>query len=231
MTDTEGLTRSAEVYEGLLSAILEGRLARGARLPTEAELGRDYGVSRPVVRSALARLREDGIIASRRGSGSYVLRRPSRTVVDFVPIGSISDIQRCYEFRLEFESAAAALAAQRRNEADLAALKQAYERMLESGRDGHPSVDDDAAFHARLIAATHNDYYVTVHAALAPQIRFGIDLSRNLTLAQASERLVQVQQEHADVYRAIGDALPDAARAAMRRHIQSARDRMFEGVS
>ncbi|WP_118138655.1 FadR/GntR family transcriptional regulator [Oceanicella sp. SM1341] len=231
MNEAERLTRSDEVYEGLLSAILEGRHPRGTRLPTEAELGREYAVSRPVVRSALARLREDGIIASRRGSGSYVLRRPARSVIDFVPIGSISDIQRCYEFRLEFESAAAALAAERRDETDIAALRAAFARMEESGREGHPSVDDDAAFHATVIAATHNDFYVGVHAALAPQFRFGIDLSRKLTLLQADLRLARVAQEHARVLDAICAGAAGAARQAMRRHIESARNRMFEGVS
>ena len=83
------------------------------------------GASRPVVREALARLREDGVIVSRQGSGSYVRRRPDLAILRFVPVGSIADVQRGFEFRVGLEGAAAALAAERWEEADIAEIRRA----------------------------------------------------------------------------------------------------------
>ncbi|MEL0631126.1 hypothetical protein, partial [Psychromonas aquatilis] len=62
----------------------------------------------------MARLREDDLIMSRRGSGSYVIKKPASNVLKFSPLSSISDIQLCYEFRANLESEAAGIAASRR---------------------------------------------------------------------------------------------------------------------
>src|ERR671921_242876 len=102
--------RSSGIYDGILGSIVSGEFAENARLPSEVELARRFGASRPVVREALARLRDDGLIVSRQGSGSYVRRRPDNAVLQFVPVGSIADIQRCFEFRVGLEGAAVARA-------------------------------------------------------------------------------------------------------------------------
>src|SRR5918994_190000 len=88
---------SAGIYEKLFERIVGGEFPVNARLPSETELARRFGASRPVVREALARLRDDGLIVSRQGSGSYVKRRPDQAVLQFVPVGSIADIQPCFE--------------------------------------------------------------------------------------------------------------------------------------
>ncbi len=72
-----GSTRlSTVVYEGIVALISRGDFALSSRLPSETRLSGMFGASRPVVREALARLREDGVIVSRQGSGSFVRRRP-----------------------------------------------------------------------------------------------------------------------------------------------------------
>ena len=120
---------AGEVYNRLLSEITSGSYRLNTRLPPEGELAKICGVSRPVLRDALARLREDGMIASRRGSGNYVLRRPESAVLDFVPISSIADIHRCYEFRIGVESATAAWAARRRSHVDLEDLERVHRKL------------------------------------------------------------------------------------------------------
>ncbi|MBL4918071.1 FadR/GntR family transcriptional regulator [Szabonella alba] len=222
-------TLADQVYDRLLRAIMTGDYALNARLPAEESLAVACGVSRPVLRMALARLRDDGIVAARRGSGNYVLRRPAASVVDFVPLGSITDIQRCYEFRLEVESAAAFWAAQRRTEADLAAMRAAHDRMeaLYTARD--KGVEADQALHLAVGRATHNPFFASVLDSLASQIGFGMNLSRSLTLQAAPDRQAEVMAEHAALIDAIAAQNPDAARAAMQAHIAAARDRMFEG--
>ncbi len=89
---------SGAVYERILALIVNGEFALNTRLPSEVSLSRQFGASRPVVREALARLREDKMIVSRQGSGSYVVRQPDHAVLRFAPAGSIADIQRFFEF-------------------------------------------------------------------------------------------------------------------------------------
>jgi DNA-binding FadR family transcriptional regulator len=183
-----------------------------------------------VIREALARLRDDGLIVSRQGSGSYVRQRPDTAVLRFVPVGSIADIQRCFEFRVGLEGAAAALAAERREVDDLAAIRDAYEALEACIRTGELGVNADARFHESIARATHNHYYVSVQVSLQPHIAFGMNLTRNLSLLRSEARLRLVQDEHAAILAAIEARDPASARAAMETHIENARRRMFEGA-
>ncbi|MBU0642084.1 MAG: winged helix-turn-helix domain-containing protein, partial [Alphaproteobacteria bacterium] len=66
------------VYGEVLSQIISGVLEVGAKLPSENDYCRMFSVSRPIVRVALSRLCADGIVERKRGSGTYIKRRPSR---------------------------------------------------------------------------------------------------------------------------------------------------------
>ncbi|HEX2137820.1 MAG TPA: FadR/GntR family transcriptional regulator [Microvirga sp.] len=222
--------RSSGIYDRIFGLIVSGEFAENARLPSEIELSRRFGASRPVIREALARLRDDGLIVSRQGSGSYVRQRPDTAVLRFVPVGSIADIQRCFEFRVGLEGAAAALAAERREVDDLAAIRDAYEALEACIRTGELGVNADARFHESIARATHNHYYVSVQVSLQPHIAFGMNLTRNLSLLRSEARLRLVQDEHAAILAAIEARDPASARAAMETHIENARRRMFEGA-
>ncbi|WP_265502815.1 FadR/GntR family transcriptional regulator [Paracoccus beibuensis] len=231
MTDPRPPSLADQVYDRLLTQIVEDRYPLHSRLPSEATLAKSCGVSRPVLREALARLRDDGIVTSRRGSGNYVARRPDRQVMSFVPLASITDIQRCYEFRIDVEGAAAAWAARRRDEADLAALDAAFKRMDLTYQEQELGVDADQMLHLAIARATKNPFFQTTLESLGQQIGFGMRLSRSLTLLAAPGRQDLVQAEHGDVIAAIRRQDADEAAAAMRRHITAARDRMFVGSS
>jgi DNA-binding FadR family transcriptional regulator len=232
LRDTQGTEPrlSHHVYERIFELIVSGEYAEHSRLPSEAELSRRFGASRPVVREALARLRDDGMIASRQGSGSYVQRRPDAQVLRFVPVGSIADIQRCYEFRIDLEGAAAALAAQRWEEEDLAEIRRALEDLEACIRENRLGVDADARFHRAIAQATRNPYHLSVQRSLEPHIAFGMNLARNLSLLRPAARLRLVQDEHVEIVKAIESRNPDLARSLMQRHIASARQRVFEGT-
>ncbi|TGN67748.1 FadR family transcriptional regulator [Paracoccus liaowanqingii] len=219
-----------QVYDRLLTQITEEQYPLHSRLPPEQALAQSCGVSRPVLRAALARLRNDGIITSRRGSGNYVARRPDRQVMSFVPLGSITDIQRCYEFRIDVEGAASAWAARRRDDADLVALDAAYQRMDQTYQEQALGVDADQMLHLAIARATKNPFFLSVLESLGQQIGFGMKLSRSLTLLAPPDRQEMVQSEHRAVITAIRNQEPDQASDAMRRHIMAARNRMFVGI-
>jgi GntR family transcriptional regulator, transcriptional repressor for pyruvate dehydrogenase complex len=230
-TGSAAAKRCAAIYDGIVSAIVAGEFTESSRLPSEIDLSRRFGVSRPVVREALARLRDDGLIVSRQGSGSYVTKRPDDAVLRFVPVGSIADIQRCFEFRVGLEGAAAALAAERWKSHDLADIRSAYEALETCIRTGQLGVDADARFHQAIARATHNHYHVSVQLTLQAHIALGMNLTRNLSMLRTDARLRLVQDEHSAILAAIEARDKAAARTAMETHIENARRRMFEGAS
>jgi DNA-binding FadR family transcriptional regulator len=219
-----------EIAEHIELLIFDGRLSVGDKIPSETDLAHRFGASRPVVREALARLREDGVIISRQGSGSYVVRKPDRAVLTFAPVGSIADIRSCFEFRADFESAAAAVAAERRQPADIARIRAAYDALEVCVREARLGVDDDIRLHEADAGATHSQYYVSVQASLRDPIARGMNVLRNLSLRRPAARLRLVQDEHAAIVAAIERGRAEQARSAMRTHILNASDRMFESA-
>jgi GntR family transcriptional repressor for pyruvate dehydrogenase complex len=222
---------SAGIYQRIFELIISGEFSVDSRLPAETELAQRFGASRPVVREALARLRDDGIIVSRRGSGSYVKRRPDTAVLRFVPVSSIADIQRFFEFRIGLEGVAAALAAKRWEDDDLAEIRAAFDELEACIREGRLGVEGDERFHLAVAKATRNDYHVSVQNSLHPHITFGMNLMRNLSLLRTAERLRLVQDEHRAIVEAIAARDAEAAGAAMRTHIDNARHRMFDDAA
>lgn len=114
------------IFERMHRAIKSGAYKPDERLPTEHELAMEFEVSRPVVREALRRLRDQGFIYSRRGSGSYVRAVGMREPLGFGQLENVADLLNCYEFRLTLEPAAAAAAALRHDGERLAAIKKRW---------------------------------------------------------------------------------------------------------
>ncbi|GAB3480192.1 FadR/GntR family transcriptional regulator [Marinomonas epiphytica] len=220
----------AIVYEQILALIMDGSYALNTKLPPEAQLCKTFNVSRPVLREALARLREDELITSRRGSGSFVIKKPDNSVLQFSPLSSIADIQRCFEFRCNLEADAAALAAQRRTAAQLESIIKAYEQMNVANASNKLATDEDFDFHFAITNAANNHFYSTVLSLLRASIKEGINITRNLSLLHPESRLQLVQSEHLEIVEAIKDGDSERARHAMKSHLISARNRMFEGA-
>jgi len=103
------------VHEQLFRLITRGEFPMGCKLPPEGELATRFGVSRPIVRDALARLKDEGYVRSQRGSGSVVVRGEAPGSHAYPAIRTVSDLLRSYEFRITVESATAAMAAERRS--------------------------------------------------------------------------------------------------------------------
>src|SRR3546814_8840143 len=106
----------------------------GSRFPTEKEITETFGVSRTVVREAYSRLAARGLLVSRRGSGAYVPDGAQYRAfqVTAEEIGEIDDVLRLLEMRMGFEVEMADLAARRRTDADLAALRDRKSTRLNS---------------------------------------------------------------------------------------------------
>jgi DNA-binding FadR family transcriptional regulator len=221
---------SSAVYDGIVALIARGDFPLNTRMPSEARLSEIFDASRPVVREALARLREDGLVVSRQGSGSYVRRKPDPTLIELAPVGSIDDVQRCFEFREGLEPLAARLAAGRWEPRDMQAIEAAMEALERCVLDGDIGVEQDSRLHEAIAGATHNHYHAQVQRQLRPHITAGMNVTRSLSLRRG-ERMREVQDEHVRVVDAIRRRDGEEAALHMQVHIQNARRRMFEGVA
>lgn len=205
-----------------------GQIAPETKLPTESALMQTYGVSRTVVREALSSLQASGWVKTRHGVGSFV-QAQSRT-----PVFALSTQQRdtlheviaTLELRVAVESEAAALAAQRRTEPQLQALRAALVQFQAALAQGIDSAAQDYAFHLELARATHNPRFVDLLATLGVN---GIPRARlsDADVPGTTQRgyLQRVQAEHESIYQAVADQDPEAARAAMRTHLVNSRER------
>ncbi|MDB5868243.1 MAG: DNA-binding transcriptional regulator, FadR family [Polaromonas sp.] len=219
------------IYARVVEAILRGDFIATGKLPTEGDLASSFGVSRPTVREALSRLRSDGIIDSKRGAGSRVIRSPGTPVVVAAPIKSLADIERYYVFRSCVEAGAAAGAAEFRDASDLEALRSAFNALNTAMESGKSGADEDVRFHLAIARASHNPFFVTtIDNSVAP-IRQFMELARNATDKKSLERVRTTQAEHQEIIDAIVRRSPMDAAEAIRSHILNAKRRIFEGTS
>lgn len=224
-----GQKLSDRVYGDIIDRIINRDFVEGERLPSEEQLASRYGVSRPIVREALARLRDDGLVRSHRGSGSFVQRCPDRAMLDFAPLESLADIQRCFEFRIAVETEAARLAATKATEDERVALTRALALLEQRIHDNALGVDADFNFHLCVAHATHNRFFTDTLLSLQAAITYGQNLARGLGLRRPEHHVPEVQVEHRNIHDAIlaGDA--EHAAHCMQSHLSNSRRRVFEG--
>ena len=223
-----GATRSDAVYRSLRGWIIEGKVPFEGRLPTEHELALHFHVSRPIVRRAIARLREDGMVRSIQGSGTMVIferNEGQRVTSSDMALGSVRELQRCFEFRLLVESEAAYLAALRHNPAS---LKRISECVYPSGHEfwkTAPRPGETLNFHDAVVKAADNVFLERAMELIMSQPGFQVYLRlRGATREDVVGDRSSVNQEHLEILRLIERRLADDAREYMRYHIQSAYD-------
>jgi GntR family transcriptional regulator, transcriptional repressor for pyruvate dehydrogenase complex len=210
----------------LLREIAAGEINPGNRLPTEQQLAERFGVSRNVVREAIAQLRADGVVEARQGIGAFVLAPEQRNAIriDAEALSNAGNMEYLFELRRILEVESAMLAASRRTRADLVAIKAALDRMSGEERWEEGSIEADLAFHREIARATGNAYIHTFISFVCEQIRRSIHYAR---LTNPLHDLVEVNVgEHVRIYEALrlGDA--EAAGDAMAAHIIGAAERV-----
>lgn len=214
---------SAGMADGLRSQIDAGYYAPGDKLPTEPALMEKFGVSRTVVREAIAALRADGLVESRQGSGVFVIgpRQNDPGLRLFTAeTDKISDIIEELELRIAIEVEASGLAAVRSSpaqEAEIQAQVDWYARLVAQGK---PTDEADFRFHMAIATATNNARFRTflehIGRRMIPRVKFRSVMGGIDPLPSRDEPILQ---EHRDIAEAILARDPDKAREAMRRHL------------
>lgn len=223
-------TLAQRVVAGLKDKILAGDLPPGHKLPSEAELIDDYGVSRTVVREAVTRLRAEGLVETFQGRGSFVLAMPAPTSfsVESAAIRTHHDVLDMIDFRLGIECEAAALAAARVDDAGGSTIRKALEAFAKAAPQDQ--VEADFAFHRAVAAVSGNRFYLELLDSVGPMMimlaRTRLGDAYSLTDAGHVDRVLR---EHDAIAAAVVAGEPDVARAAMRVHLGNTRRRLDAG--
>jgi GntR family transcriptional repressor for pyruvate dehydrogenase complex len=217
-----------QLYGQILEKIVSGQLREGDRLPPEKELCELFGVSRPIVREALLRLRVDGLLQARQGAGTYVMARPADRLASFASMEDVAGFLRCIEIRLPLEGAAARLAAERRTPDQLDRIAAAHREFERDVQDARTAPGLDLRFHAEIAAATGNALFPTLLATLNEALLGFMRVALSLTRTGSKERARRVLDEHEQVLDAIRAQDQEAAELAMRFHITQARRRIID---
>jgi DNA-binding FadR family transcriptional regulator len=220
-------TLADRVTEVLLQKIKSGEFAVNSRLPSELVMAERFAVSRTVIREAVSRLKSEGLVETRQGSGTIVVEpsisAPFRIDVDVKD--SMQAVLRVLELRRGLEAEMAALAAERRTDAQNTQIKQALrdiDQAVLAGRDG---VDEDLAFHKAISQATGNPLYTSLLQFLSQFLQAAIRVVR-IHEAQQKDFNGQLQAEHGAIADAIARQDASAARTAAWRHMENAAARI-----
>ena len=220
-------TLSDRLTEVLAREIRSGAYPVNSRLPTEKFMTEAYGVSRTVVREVISRLKSEGLVETRQGSGTVVLD-PSSS--DAFRLGRPDEdpargVLRIIELRRGLEGEMAALAAERRSAQDMRRISRALadiDRAVEMEGDG---VEEDLAFHIAIAHATGKPHYPELLGMLTRALKDAIRVTRG-NEARQIQLAEDVRNEHEAIRAAIERQDIDAARAAAFHHMASTATRI-----
>ena len=183
----------------LRQAIRDGDYVIGERLPAERRLAQALGSSRATVREALGALEENGMIARRVGSGTFVTWRPEGSDADVADVTSPLEL---IDVRLALEPAMVRLASINATPRDLARIGQALGALDAAGTDPDRFTRADRQFHERLAEATHNLLLLALYRQVN-QVRGHRQWSAMKDKILTAERIHAYNVEHRRLYQAL----------------------------
>jgi len=217
-TPVERTKLTASVFEQLLSYVVSGSWKAGERIPPERELCQQLGIARTSLRESLKAMELVGMLDSRVGDGTFVCPRTeflSRPLLWAFTGTDHEELQEIMEARTIIEENLAALAAKRGSSEDIQNIGRAVQLMRDSVARGDSILEADMAFHMAVSTAAKNSV-----------MRNAVQLLRNLLRQWIQYKLLipdipqTVLKRHVTIYRAIAARKPNAARNAMRLHLE-----------
>jgi GntR family transcriptional repressor for pyruvate dehydrogenase complex len=208
-----------EVVSQLRGMIHSGELRPGDRLPPERDLAKLLGVSRPTLRAGISSLAAVGVLQPRRGAGTFVVESEGSPALDSSPLRLMAALQRftsaeMFEARRSLEMEIAGLAAERATGDQLASMSEEVTGMFASLDEPEQFLVHDMRFHQTVAAASGNRI-LTALMNMVATILFEV---RSKTVKRARD-LKESAEMHRNIYRAIRERNPEAAREAMRDHL------------
>jgi DNA-binding FadR family transcriptional regulator len=229
-----GQNLTSSIVQDLGIAIVTGRYSEKNSFPVEADLCKQYGASRSILREAVKMLTAKGLLGARPRQGTWVQPEESWNLFDPDVMHwllerkfSLSLLIEFTQIRLAVEPAAAAMAATEAGPEAKAAVERALNRMIAAEHDEDDPLTSDIAFHISILRASGNRFYAQLRELTETALRFSIRTTNRFK----GVRLASVN-DHKKVSDAIiaGDAA--LAETAMRSLIEEALDliRRGEGI-
>lgn len=220
--------RTEEVVERIAEQIIAGQLPAGTKLPTEQAMMAAMGVSRTVVREAIAALRARGLVITRQGAGAFVDAEAAQQPYAIEPdgLGSLDSVIEILELRTAVEMEAAAIASERATPVQLKAIARASAIFTRAIENGDRAIAEDFDFHLAIALATQNARFVGFLEFLGGLIIPRQSIRTFEGKADLQQRYLQsIEREHQVIVDAIAARSPRKARDAMRRHLLNGKER------
>lgn len=208
-----------KIIRQIQSLITSGQLAPGDKLPPERKLAEKLGVGRSQVRDAIRKLEFYGILKTMPQSGTVVagmgIIALEGLITDVLKLQN-RDFASLVETRLILESHSAQLAAERRTDDDVIAIKKALDAYQEKVSRGEPAIEEDLLFHLTIAEASKNSVLNSLMLIITPDIVSNfVDLK-----VCTDERFIKAHDEHNDIFQHIINKDGTAASRAMHLHLQ-----------
>jgi DNA-binding FadR family transcriptional regulator len=214
-----------DLVSKLTQSILLGQMVPGDKLPSENSIVQEHGVSRTVVREAISKLQASGLVETRHGIGTFVLERAPEQGLR-LNVDTALGVRSILELRMGLETQAAALAAVRRTDRQLAQMREALDDYQSLLANNDSCVEADKRFHLLIAEATGNACFTEIMqhlgSAMIPRTRVNAAERGSADLSKLGHL---ANLEHEAILNAIKRQDPDAARAAMWLHLTNSRDR------
>src|SRR5215469_3445871 len=212
---------SDQVAASILNTIVKQDLRPGDALPSQRDLGEQYGVSRTVIREAVGALEARGVIEVRAGSGLRLVSVDATSVAEslrfFVRTNDVLDYAKVHEVRAMVETHVAELAAQRATYLDIEAIRHWRDKQAASADDFETAAQCDLEFHRAIAKAADNELYLVLLDSIRGAL---LDIRRTLMPG----RLRKTVRAHSKIVDRIAAGDGPGARIAMQEHLDTVQD-------
>jgi GntR family transcriptional repressor for pyruvate dehydrogenase complex len=208
-----------QIVQQIEESVLNGSLKPGDQLPAERDLAERLGVSRTAVREAVKALREKGLVEAYSGRGTFITDGTSHAARQsfdlMVKIGQPEGFPHLAELRLILEPGIAALAALRAGEEHLAAMREAVTVMDRAQKNPEVYIEADLDFHLALAEAAANPLILSLIDSIVGLLR-----QQRMKIFNVEGGPERGQVHHKRILEAVEQRDPNAARRAMRAHLE-----------
>ena len=218
---------SDEISRQIADKITSGHFPLGSKLPSEATLAQEFGVSRSAIREAIAKLRQDGLVRSHQGLGLFVADDLTARAfqIDADTLKTVEDLRHVMELRIELEVGGAGMAARRRTQAQLATMKAILLKMRDAVDSQKDYTTLEQEFHRITAEATQNIHFRDFVQFLAS--RLSASRVAEKTISPRDKHIsAKILREYEEIFQAIQIGDPDKARRAAWWHVLRSAERL-----
>lgn len=220
------------VSDAIAVALFDGRIAPGDALPTEGEIAKEFGVSKPIAREALRQLTSAGLISTQQGKvarAKAINGEPLEKIYGYAVRSSLTRLREANEMRRVVETGIARLAAERRDKSGLAVMERALDEMRHALKEPEGFTEADILFHLGMALATGNTMIrVQMEGMRAVQREVSELFSRRSNRTDADWNATV--ERHRKIYEAIAAGDADLAQKRIEVHFEAADIASFEVV-